>query len=220
MAFILPGVNKIRAVFNLVASIVMVVIFFFVAPSGIVEKFRIGQAVQDLHLMANSQYNTSLGIRLVLWKSALLDFNESPILGVGEGVFQKNFEQRVNKGEIPAVSAFNQPHSDIFHALSSGGILKLIGYLGIIFAPFIFFLTKSRGLNIKPDHRLMSILGLEVVGSYFITGLTNSNFDLQIYSTTYAVLVCVLAKLSSLDDSAAINAAEPSKPSTPATPSC
>jgi hypothetical protein len=37
---------------------------------------------------------------------------------------------------------------------------------------------------------------MQVVAAYFLTGLTNSNFDLQIYSTTYAVLVCVLAKLS------------------------
>jgi hypothetical protein len=39
-------------------------------------------------------------------------------------------------------------------------------------------------------------MGMQAVAAFFITGLTNSNFDLQIYSTTYAVLVCVLARLS------------------------
>jgi len=42
---------------------------------------------------------------------------------------------------------------------------------------------------------MLPIMGMQVVVGFFLTGLTNSNFDLQIYSTTYAVLVCVLAQL-------------------------
>ena len=114
----------------------------------------------------------------------------------------------------------NQPHNDILNAAATGGILKLMAYLFLIAAPFVFFYKRYKATKLDLDKRMLPMMGMQVVAAFFIAGLTNSNFDLQIYSTTYAVLICVLAKLSSLDDSAAINAAAPSKPSTPAIPSC
>ena len=184
------------------------------------DKLRISEAVADVQQMAQGNYLTSLGARAAMWKTAWLIFEDHPLIGVGSGLFQAELTRRIEVGDIPSTGTFNQPHSDIMHSFSSGGLVKFFAYLGILFAPFVFFYKRFRDERNNSDRWLMSILGMQVVGAYFLTGLTNSNFDLQIYSTTYAVLVCVLAKLSSLDDSAAINAAEPSKPSTPATPSC
>ena len=82
------------------------------------------------------------------------------------------------------------------HALSSGGVLKLAAYLGILVAPFAFFLRQFKRVRSEGGQSVMPMLGMQVVAAYFLTGLTNSNLDLQIYSVTYAVLVCVLARLS------------------------
>jgi hypothetical protein len=65
----------------------------------------------------------------------------------------------------------------------------------LIGGPFFYFWQSYQARN-NLTSAISAILGMQVVGAYFLTGLTNSNFDLQIYSTTYAVLVCVLAKLS------------------------
>ena len=184
------------------------------------DKLRISEAVADVQQMAQGNYQSSLGARVAMWKTAWLIFEEHPLIGIGAGHFQAQIIRRIEMGEIPTTEIYNQPHSDIMHSLSSGGLLKFFAYLGILFAPFVFFYKRFRDEKNNSDRWLMSILGMQVVGAYFLTGLTNSNFDLQIYSTTDAVLVCVLAKLSSLDDSDAINAAEPSKPLTPAAPSC
>ncbi|MEN9670287.1 MAG: hypothetical protein RL018_564, partial [Pseudomonadota bacterium] len=123
-------------------------------------------------------------------------FKENPIVGIGSRRFESELIRRAQIGEIPNTDIHNQPHSDIMHALSSGGILKLLSYLGILVAPFVFFYRRYRDAGNDTEMQLMPILGMQLVGAYFLTGLTNSNFDLQIYSTTYAVLVCVLAKLS------------------------
>jgi O-antigen ligase len=183
------------------------------------DKLRISEAVADVQQMAQGNYMMSLGARVAMWKTAWLIFEDHPLIGVGSGRFQAELKRRVDTGEVPSAGIYNQPHSDIMHALSSGGLLKLIAYLGIMLAPFVLFYKKYHDVNSNSDQQLMSVLGMQVVGAYFLTGLTNSNFDLQIYSTTYAVLVCVLAKLSSLDDSTAANAIEPSKPSAPTIPS-
>jgi O-antigen ligase len=159
------------------------------------DKLRITEAQVDLQQIAQGNYMSSLGARAAMWKTAWLIFEEHPLLGVGSGHFERDIVHRIEVGEIPPTEIYNQPHSDILHALSSGGVLKLAAYLGILIAPFVFFFQQFQGVKNQPQRRLMPVLGMQVVAAYFLTGLTNSNFDLQIYSITYAVLVCVLASL-------------------------
>lgn len=163
------------------------------------DKLRISDAVANVEQIAQGNYMTSLGARVAMWKTAWLIFEDHPLIGIGPGRFQAEIIRRIEMGEIPTTEIYNQPHSDIMHALSSGGLLKFFAYLGILFAPLVFFYKRFREEKNNSDRWLMSVLGMQVVGAYFLTGLTNSNFDLQIYSTTYAVLVCVLANLSSLE---------------------
>ena len=85
-----------------------------------------------------------------------------------------------------------------------------------IAGPFVFFYKKYTAHRQDIDRRLFPIMGMQVVTAFFITGLTNSNFDLQIYSTMYAVLVCVLARLSLYE----INANVPSISLAQSNPSC
>jgi O-antigen ligase len=198
-------------------ALLIALMFGLIMSTSLKDKFRISEAVSDVKHMEQGNYQSSLGARAAMWKTAWLIFKEHPLVGIGSGRFEVEINRRIAMGEIPSTGVYNQPHSDIMHALSSGGLLKLSAYLGIMLAPFVFFYKRFRDGKKNSDQQLMSVLGMQVVGAYFLTGLTNSNFDLQIYSTTYAVLVCVLAKLSSLEDSAATNATEPSKPSTPTT---
>ncbi|MBU3646977.1 MAG: O-antigen ligase family protein, partial [Limnohabitans sp.] len=159
------------------------------------DKLRITEAQVDIQQIAQGNYMSSLGARAAMWKTAWLIFETHPILGIGSGRFEEEITHRVEVGEIPPTVIYNQPHSDILHALSSGGVLKLAAYLGILIAPFVFFFQQFQLVKGQPQHYLMPVLGMQVVAAYFLTGLTNSNFDLQIYCITYAVLVCVLAKL-------------------------
>lgn len=201
-------------------ALVISLAFGLSISSALRDNLRITETITDVRQMEQGNYMTSLGTRVAMWKTAWLIFKEHPLIGVGSGRFQGEISHRIEIGQIPKTEIHNQPHSDIMHALSSGGVIKFFAYLGILIAPFVFFYKRFRDGKKNSDERLMSVLGMQVVAAYFLTGLTNSNFDLQIYSTTYAVLVCVLAKLSSLDDSTATNATEPSKPLIPAAPSC
>jgi O-antigen ligase len=170
----------------------------------------------------NSQqidYERLTSDRANMWHAATLMFYDHPWFGVGPVGFIENFQSLIEEGRVKNTYTHNQPHNDILYAASMGGVFKLLAYFALIFGPFVFFYKRYKANQLAVD-KVTNVLGMQVVAAFFLTGLTNSNFDLQIYSTTYAVLVCVLAKLSSLDDSAAINAAEPSKLSTPSAPSC
>lgn len=161
------------------------------------ERLRLTSAVTDIQMLESHNYQTSLGSRLAMWQGAWSLFQAHPLVGIGPHKFQSEFVNQMQTGEVPRADAeYNQPHSDILNAAATGGVLKLMAYLLLIAAPFMVFFQHYQTNKFDMKARIFPFMGMQVVGAFFLTGLTNSNFDLQIYSTTYAVLVCVLAKLS------------------------
>jgi O-antigen ligase len=173
------------------------------------QKLRFTAAVSDIQMIESDNYQGSMGSRLAMWQGAWSMFKTNPIVGIGPHKFQSEFIKQMQTGEVPRADAeHNQPHNDLLNAAATGGIIKLMAYVLLIAGPFVFFYKKYKAKNLVLNERIFPIMGMQVVGAFFLTGLTNSNFDLQIYSTMYAVLVCVLARLSVCE----INAAAPSTP--------
>jgi O-antigen ligase len=171
------------------------VLFVALTPS-VQETLRLKAAVSDIEMIESNNYQGSMGSRLVMWEAAWSMFQTHPIVGIGPHKFQAEFVRRMQSGESEKADAeHNQPHNDILNAAATGGILKLMAYLFLIAAPFVFFYKRYKATKLDLDKRMLPMMGMQVVAAFFIAGLTNSNFDLQIYSTAYAVLVCVLARL-------------------------
>lgn len=167
-------------------------------------KLRIHEVVVDVQLMAEGNHSSSLGARVSMWQAAWQMFKEKPLLGFGQRAFPAEFKQRVDDGRVPRTQMYGQPHSDVLHAMSSGGVLKLSAYLGLLIAPWLFFYRHYKTAKNQSADRLMPVLGMQLVAAYFLFGLMNSSLDLQIYSMTYAVLVCLLAKLTCIDKELAV----------------
>jgi O-antigen ligase len=158
------------------------------------EKLRIKEAITDIQKAKNNNYLTSIGARLAMWKAASIVFEENLYIGIGPSAFESELRKKMEQKTIPEITTFNQPHNDFLHAASSGGLVKLCAYIFLILGPFLFFYRKYKS-NIESKRKVLSLIGMQIVAIYFLTGLTNSNFDLQIYSMTYGVLVCLVAKL-------------------------
>jgi O-antigen ligase len=178
-----------------------VVALVVVATNPIVqEKLRIKETGNDIELIESNNYKGSIGSRLSMWQTAWSMFKDHPFLGIGPNKFQSEFARRMESGESPRADAeHNQPHSDLLNAASTGGLLKLMAYVFLIAAPFMFFHKKYKVNQQDVNQRMLPIMGMQIVAAYFLTGLTNSHFDIQIYSTTFAVVVCVLAQLILFD---------------------
>lgn len=196
LGYFASNARSVKLLNRVVAVSVVAFCVAVLMSSSIRDRLRVTEALVDVQHIQEGNYMSSVGARMAMWQTAWNIFKENPIIGVGPGRFQSEIVRRIQTGEIPNTEIYNQPHSDIMHALSSGGLLKFLTYLAILVAPFVFFYRRYREAGDSAERRLMPIMGMQVIGAYFLTGLTNSNFDLQIYSTTYAVLVCVLAKLS------------------------
>lgn len=172
-------------------------ILLLAASPNIQEKLRLREAVSDIQMTESGNYQGSLGSRFAMWQGAWSLFNAHPLVGIGPHKFRSEFIRQMQTGEVPKADAeHNQPHNDLLNAAATGGVLKLIAYMLLIAGPFVFFYRQYKLKKLVVNDRMFPILGMQVVAAFFLTGFTNSNFDLQIYSTTYAVLVCVLAKLS------------------------
>jgi O-antigen ligase len=182
-----------------IALTVVALVVVATKPS-IQEKLRVKAFAEDIEMIASNNYQGSIGSRLAMWQTAWSIFKEHPVLGIGPSKFQSEFARRMNSGESPRADAeHNQPHNDLLNAASTGGLLKLMAYVFLIAAPFMFFYKKYKASQQDVNQRVLPIMGMQIVAAYFLTGLTNSHFDIQIYSTTYAVVVCVLAQLILFD---------------------
>jgi O-antigen ligase len=196
--FVLTAVDYLhRWLVRLTYAFAFVFVVVVACTPSVQESLRIKAAVSDLEMMESSNYQGSMGSRLVMWQAAWSMFQAHPVVGVGPNKFREILIHKMETAEVPRADAeHNQPHNDLLNAAATGGLIKLAAYLMLLVGPFVFFRKKYQSLKGSEAHRIWPIMGMQVVAAFFITGLTNSNFDLQIYSTTYAVLVCVLAKLS------------------------
>lgn len=179
------------------------------------ERLRIYDITTAFNNPEKIDYERLTSDRANMWQAATLIFKANPLVGVGPKGFSEAFEALAEEGIVQKTKFHNQPHNDILYSASMGGVFKLLAYFALIFGPFIFF-YKSYQVKVDLVSKIPSILGMQVVATFFLTGLTNSNFDLQIYSTMYAVLVCLLARLSMFE----INAAELTTPLVQVNPNC
>lgn len=189
-------------------ALTVVVLVVVATKSSIQEKLRIKEVANDIDLIESKNYQTSTGSRISMWQTAWSMFKTHPMLGIGPNKFQSEYARRMQSGESPRADAeHNQPHNDLLNAASTGGLLKLMAYVFLMTAPFMFFYKKYKASQQDVNLRVLPIMGMQVVGAFFLTGLTNSNFDLQIYSTTFAVVVCVLAQLILFDQRVKVGSA-------------
>ncbi len=78
------------------------------------------------------------GSRLLMWQTALVGLVAHPILGTGEGAFNSILRERIRDRSIdPSLIGFQHPHNDILNALADRGVLGLLAYLLVLFAPVL-----------------------------------------------------------------------------------
>ena len=146
------------------------------------EKYQLG----DTH--------TSVGVRFEMWRAAVREFKESPIIGLG---FERRSEFRKElrkEGYIVSLDGTGSAHSDFFDAISKRGIIGLIASTALYLIPVIMIFRKF----LKSEGSEIYILGLCLVFIYAINGLTET----FLYRHNSAMLyICLLYTSPSPRDS-------------------
>jgi O-antigen ligase len=174
--------------------------FFFAATvllcssymlSSAIQK-RIGEGASDLsRYLEKNDPNTSLGIRLQLWRGSWLLLKESPAFGIGPEQFPRSLKQLAARHEITTEAAA-QPHShnELLFYMTTLGLPGLLAILSLYFVPAFYFFREMN----HPDRETRTVagMGLALTLGFFIFGLTDVMFFWTVSLTFYVVVLAVL----------------------------
>lgn len=159
-----------------------------VSQVGMVEA-RVQVAVEEFRdYFEEGRNNTSVGLRLDMWKAGLVAFRTDPLIGTGPLGTDRVVADLIASGEIhPAVDNFRHLHNQYIDVMARYGIVGLVGYLLLLFVPFIAFVRQSRS-----DTASVSALGLAgafFVGLHAVVNLTQSMLERNIGVMMFVFMV-------------------------------
>lgn len=158
---------------------------------------RLWMAYSDLIQFKSGNVDTSIGVRLQLWKAALYLFAENPILGVGADGFGRAMDALSASGYITheaAIYGKGEVHNEILAQTVRFGIFGLCSILAIYFVPFFLFLRAAKAG--APLQNGAAMMGMCVTLGFFVFGLTVETFDLKMTAAFYSLTVAVLLALA------------------------
>lgn len=181
--------RRVRAL--LIASFALFVASWFVPALGM--QGRVEQGVVDVRTwMDGGSAFSNVGIRLELWKSALMLAREHPWFGLDQAVYTAHLADWAVAGKIDrVVLTMPHMHNDALQALVTGGVPGLLAWFGIIAAPFAFFALAMRG-GAASGAFAPALAGMLLVICYFSFGLTEVIFWSVSSSLFYALMVFLL----------------------------
>ncbi len=174
---------------------------YLMPQSELRERAKEGVANVTTYFNGGSSH-TNVGLRLELWKGAVIMIEENPLLGRSTNAYQERLEDMVAKGQInKGVMPVQHVHNDALHSMVTGGLVGLLVWGFTLVAPFIFFARRLVGHGELPgDQVALSLAGLLVVVCYFSFGLTEVIFWSVVGSLFYALMIfllmgfCLIAK--------------------------
>ena len=165
---------------------------------------RIDQIFYDLVAFSNGQADSSVGIRLQLWKAALHLYVNNPVFGVGPDGFAQSMTALSQSGFISKEAAQlgeGEVHSQILANLVGLGIPGLISILSIYFVPFFIFLKSAKSST--NSRRTAGMMGVCLTLGFFIFGLTVETFNIKMIVSFYSLTLAVLLAIAHHKDEAA-----------------
>ncbi len=141
--------------------------------------------------------NTSVCIRLQLWRAAWGMMLDNPLKGVGPSGFTRGLSELAAQGRVsPFVAGgFGEPHNDLLDVLALYGIPGGLALLLLYAAPAILFLRRL-GRDRPQAVRAAAAMGAAVCLGFALFGMTELMFRGMRTQGFYAMLVALFAVLS------------------------
>lgn len=150
--------------FILLGTIVMLFAFSYNSSMFIQ---RVDDVKHDFVKMEQGDFQTSIGLRFVAWKSAWLGFLEYPLIGVGKDGFYELKKQQVSEHKVNPVLLQGDSGLGLLHAhnqyLNQLVIRGLVGFI-----PMMILLGAPIFLRDK-----FGLLGAYLATTYLVAGLTD-----------------------------------------------
>jgi O-antigen ligase len=193
--------------FVLIAIVLGCVATYWV--SGIVQE-RVNTAVQEIvWYFSGGNRDTSLGVRLSLYRINWTLFLQSPIYGWG-------FRDMPMLSSTPEIAALATPmveqyfvhsggHNELMQSMMRMGVLGLVSRLMLVLVPLVVF-TRAARASLQRT-RMAGYLGLAVVIGFIAAGMTSEVFNLIYTASFYGLIVAALAPTALAEEARATGAA-------------
>ncbi len=161
---------------------------------------RVGDLSSDFMLYEHGQRDTSLGIRLQLYETAVKIVKSHPLLGLGAHGFRDSMQSFADAGVLTPMAAQlgkGETHNQLFAYLTDYGIVGGLALLSIYVVPGVIF-WKRLNAPTGPARRA-ALMGLTFVVAFWIFGLTVETFDLKMTVSFYVTIVAILTALATYD---------------------
>ncbi|MGE8687197.1 MAG: O-antigen ligase family protein [Achromobacter sp.] len=161
---------------------------------------RVAQGVNEFQACqgANATADTSVCIRLQLWRATSQMIEAEPIFGLGSPArFGPELQARVATGVVSPFVAqdFGEPHNDMLQMLSSYGLLGGLALALLYIVPASVFLRRMAATNSTPV-RVAAAMGTALTLGFAIFGLTELMFRSMHNVSLYVTLLAWLLALS------------------------
>ncbi|MES2298092.1 MAG: O-antigen ligase family protein [Pseudomonadota bacterium] len=177
----------------LALSCVVLAASYLIPQTGV--RDRVAEGVNDVRVYFNGgTVKTHVGIRLELWKGALILIRQHPLAGIDVDAYKDEMRVLAQQGRLdPVVLAAPHLHNDALQALVTGGVLGFLAWAATLMAPFVFF-ARSLGPTGRPGNArfALALAGMLVVLSYFAFGLTEVIFWSVKACDFYALMIFLL----------------------------
>lgn len=158
---------------------------------------RVMSIYSDLSALSGGNADTSIGVRLQLWKAAFRLISENPVLGVGAEGFARSMDGLSTSGFITTLAAGygkGEVHNEILAQTVRFGVFGLVSILAVYFVPFYLFLRAAKAGS--PQQRIAAMMGICATLGFFVFGLTVETFDLKMTAAFYSLTVAVLLAIA------------------------
>ncbi|AZY47799.1 O-antigen ligase family protein [Bordetella avium] len=177
---------------------------------ALVKRVELGRQ-QLTECEANPLVNSSICVRLQLWRAAWGMMLDNPIKGVGASGFSPALQKMAAEGKVSPYVAedFGEPHNDMLDALALYGIPGGLALLLLYAIPAVFFLRRL-AYDLPQQVRAAAAMGASTSLGFAAFGLTELMFRGMRTLGLYVILIALFAVLSS-----AANGARASKKNSP-----
>lgn len=155
---------------RILAGSIILICLLFASP---VVQSRVAKIKDDLSHYAQGDVNTSIGLRLHMWKIALTEIKKRPFIGTGTAGFAWSWEQYKKDASLPFFIHGN-PHNSFLYMTVSFGLPGLT-----VFCWLLFIMVR------KGWHSRNSSLGFGVL-SFAMVFITGSLVDTPLLSIAAA----------------------------------
>lgn len=160
-------------------------------------KGRIDSAISEIGSYQEGNTQTSVGLRLEMFRAALALTANNPVFGVGVGNYRASIESLVDANpELynPHIKTFHNPHNEFFCTLAERGIVGFVLLLMLLFSPLAIYVPQLLNPG-SGDSHAVGAMGACLVLGYMAYGVTISLFTHTEFSQFYVLANALLLSI-------------------------